>query len=63
VESDTSSGIFVERCCRNSYGALCIKPYDPIKHVGEDVFIDPKDKKKWVKKQIDWFIIEVLHLY
>ncbi|KAH0173608.1 hypothetical protein KCU67_g1193, partial [Aureobasidium melanogenum] len=51
-----SSGIYPEKCCRNSYGLVVRLPYDPTQHIGEDVSIDPRDGKKWAEKQVHWFI-------
>jgi hypothetical protein len=33
--------------------------YDALKHQGEDVVIDPRDKQKWAERQIHWFIEQV----
>jgi hypothetical protein len=49
-------GIYKERCCRASYGIVVRQPYDALEHQGEDVVIDPRDKKKWAERQIHWFI-------
>ena len=34
---------------------ICRQIYDPVKHQGEDVAIDPRDKRKWAERQIHWF--------
>ena len=49
---------FKKRCCRVSYGVRCRKEYQPHKnaHVGQKVFMDPRDGKLYVKDQIDWLI-------
>ena len=51
--------VYKERCCRNSYGILVREPYDPLRHQGEDVETDIRDRKKWAVNQIDWFIKKV----
>ena len=54
--------IFKERCCRVSYGVRCRKEYQPDKyktHLGQKVVLDPRDGKKYVENQIDWFIKQV----
>lgn len=48
--------VYSRRCCRSSYGIVCRQLYDPKKHQGEDVKIDPRDKQKWAEGQIHWFI-------
>lgn len=58
-ELKAGTGVYMERCCPNSYGVVVRQPYDPIQHVGEDVVIDPRDKKKWAEQQIHWFIRQV----
>ncbi|KAK5083734.1 hypothetical protein LTR05_006239 [Lithohypha guttulata] len=55
-ELKSGAGVFLERCCRNSYGVVVRAPYDPITHMGEDVVIDPRDGMKWAERQIDWII-------
>ena len=57
-----SGGIYPEKCCRNSYGLVVRKLYDPKQHVGEDVSVDPRDGKKWAEKQVHWFIRQVCNL-
>ena len=53
--------VFKERCCRLSYGVLCLDKYDPNNpaHIGQKVSMDPRDGKKWVENQIDWFVKQV----
>jgi hypothetical protein len=48
--------VYKDRCCRLSFGVVSRVPYDPIKHRGEKVDIDPFDGKKWAEGQIDWLI-------
>lgn len=38
---------------------MCRLPYDPNKHLGEDVSKDPFDGKCWVENQIDWVVKQV----
>lgn len=50
--------VFKERCCRLSYGVLCMEEYDhtnPL-HIGQKVTADPRDGKYYVAEQIDWFV-------
>ena len=58
-ELSAGSSVYTERCCPNSYGVVVRQPYDPIQHQGEDVIIDPRDKKKWAERQIHWLIRQV----
>lgn len=51
--------IYSVRCACNSYGDLCREPYDPVKHQGEGVVIDPRDKKRWAERQVHWLIKQV----
>ena len=54
--------VFKERCCRMSYGVRCREEYNPSansKHVGQQVTLDPRDGKKYVENQIDWFVKQV----
>lgn len=51
--------VYKERFCRNSYGVVVRSEYNAKLHAGEPVNTDPRDNKKWVEKQIDWFIIKV----
>lgn len=55
------SAVFKERCCRVSYGVLCLDEYNPGNpaHIGQKVTLDPRDGKKWVENQIDWFVKQV----
>lgn len=50
---------YAERCCRNSYGIVVRQLYDANQHQGEDIMVDPRDKKKWAERQIHWFIRQV----
>jgi hypothetical protein len=58
-ELKTLTTVYRHRCCANSYGIVVRRPYDPAHHQGEDVVIDPRDKKKWAERQIHWFIRQV----
>jgi hypothetical protein len=51
--------VYKERYCRNSYGVVIRRAYDPTIHFDEPVTVDPRDKKKWVERQIDWFMVQV----
>lgn len=53
--------VFKERCCRASYGVLCLEEYNPANpaHIGQKVTLDARDGKKWVENQIDWFVKQV----
>ncbi len=53
--------VFQERCCRLSYGVRCREEHDPanLRHLGKPVTIDPRDNKKYVENQIDWFVKQV----
>ena len=57
----SKSPVFQERCCRLSYGVRCREEHNPenIRHLGQAVTIDPRDNKKYVENQIDWFIKQV----
>ena len=50
--------VFKERCCRLSYGVLCMEEYDPNNpsHAGQTVKPDLRDGKRYVEEQIDWFV-------
>ena len=48
-----------ERCARVSYGLVVNQPYNPVKHAGQRVVKDPRDKKKWAIGQVEWLIQEV----
>ncbi|KAJ5189910.1 hypothetical protein N7472_008924 [Penicillium cf. griseofulvum] len=50
---------FESRCSPISYGIICDKLYNPEKHVGERVRVDPRDKNTYVIDQIDWLVIQV----
>ncbi|KAJ5287537.1 hypothetical protein N7478_003223 [Penicillium angulare] len=49
---------FGSRCSPVSYGIVCDKIYDPDKHIGESVRLDPRDKKTYARDQIDWLMIQ-----
>ena len=55
------SMIFKERCCRVSYGVRCREEYSESNkaHVGQKVVLDPRDGKRYVENQIDWFVKQV----
>lgn len=50
---------FGSRCSPVSYGIVCDKIYNPEKHVGEPVRLDPRDKITYAIDQIDWLVIQV----
>jgi hypothetical protein len=50
---------FGSRCAPVSYGIMCDKLYDPKKHVGEPVRLDPRDNNMFAVDQIDWLVIQV----
>jgi hypothetical protein len=54
--------VYKERYCRNSYGVVVRRAYDPKLHLGEPVTVDPRDKRLWVENQIDWLIVQVCPL-
>lgn len=58
-EANRGNVVFDERCCRASYGMLCRQLYNPITHIGEEVYFDPRDRRKWAIRQIDWFVEQV----
>lgn len=49
----------MKRCCRASYGMVCMEVYDRVKHAGLETWTDPLDRKRYVKEQIDWFVKKV----
>jgi hypothetical protein len=55
--------VFSLKCSPISVGILCRKKYDEKEHQGEDVRLDPFDKKRWADRQIEWIIKkgDVLH--
>ncbi|KAI9738416.1 MAG: hypothetical protein M1834_008919 [Cirrosporium novae-zelandiae] len=55
-EINQNTVVFDERCSRMSYGVICREPYDRLRHIGDDVICDPRDRKMWANDQIDWFI-------
>lgn len=50
--------VYKERYCRNSYGIVVRREYDPDIHFDEPITVDPRDKKWWVENQIDWFMVQ-----
>ncbi|KAH0545359.1 hypothetical protein FGG08_000500 [Glutinoglossum americanum] len=48
--------IMETRCCRASYGMVCMELYNSTKHIGMETWTDPLDQKMYVKEQIDWFV-------
>lgn len=51
--------VYKQRYCRCSYGVVVRQEYNPKFHHGEILSADPRDKKVWAERQIDWFIIQV----
>ncbi|OQE33069.1 hypothetical protein PENFLA_c001G07118 [Penicillium flavigenum] len=49
---------FGSRCSPMSYGIICDKIYNPEKHIGERVRLDPRDKQTYVINQIDWLVVQ-----
>ncbi|RJE19671.1 hypothetical protein PHISCL_07991 [Aspergillus sclerotialis] len=49
---------FGSRCAPVSYGIICDKIYNPSKHVGEPVRLDPRDNETYAVDQIDWLVIQ-----
>ena len=49
------------RCCRASYGSLCMELYDNKNdlHIGRPTRRDPMDGKLYVTQSIAWFIKQV----
>jgi hypothetical protein len=52
-------GVFAKKVSPISVGVLCRKKYDEKEHQGEDVKLDPFDKKRWAERQIEWIIKRV----
>ncbi|KAH8694872.1 hypothetical protein BGW36DRAFT_299998 [Talaromyces proteolyticus] len=50
--------IFGSRCSPVSYGIICDKIYDPVKHLGEPLRLDTHDNKTYAIRQIDWLVIQ-----
>ena len=48
--------IYAHRCCPVSFGIVCRELYNPEKHQGEIVVLDPYDKQRWAERQINWII-------
>lgn len=51
--------VYKQRYCRCSYGVVVRQEYNPKLHLGEKLMTDPRDKKVWAERQIDWFIVQV----
>jgi hypothetical protein len=51
--------VYARKCCPISLGVLCREEYDQAKHQGEQVTMDPFDKKRWAERQIRWIIKKV----
>lgn len=51
--------VYAKKCCPISLGILCRKEYDEKEHQGEDVALDPFDKRRWAERQIEWIIKKV----
>ena len=53
--------VFSERCCRLSYGVICMEEHNPSlpRHIGQPIVKDPRDGKTWVDNQIKWFVKQV----
>lgn len=47
------------RRARVSYGVVVNQLWDPIRHRGQPMHRDPRDKKQWAMNQIEWLIREV----
>ena len=42
-----------------SLGIICNQKYNPISHVGQDIFRDPLDQQMYARNSIAWFVKEV----
>jgi hypothetical protein len=51
--------VYARKCCPISLGILCRKEYNEKEHQGEDVALDPFDKRRWAERQIEWIIKKV----
>jgi hypothetical protein len=61
---ESSKSFSTHRIARRSYGMLCMEPYNPRAHIGEDRIADSFDNdKEWAVDQIDWIIIKVLAIW
>ncbi|KAJ5573622.1 uncharacterized protein N7459_008049 [Penicillium hispanicum] len=47
---------FGSRCCPVSYGIVCDKLYNPAKHVGQPLWLDPRDNNTYAINQVDWLV-------
>lgn len=52
---------FGSRCSPVSYGIVCDKLYNPAKHVGQPLWLDPHDDNTYAINQVDWLVIKVWH--
>jgi hypothetical protein len=48
--------VFSKKVSPISVGVLCRRKYNEKEHQGEDVALDPFDKKRWAERQIEWII-------
>ncbi|KAJ5698126.1 hypothetical protein N7462_000131 [Penicillium macrosclerotiorum] len=48
---------FGSRCSPVSYGIICDKLYNPERHMGQRVRLDPRDKLTYAIDQIDWLVV------
>lgn len=44
------------RKCRQSLGIVCEQLYDPKRHQGADLSVDPVDGLTYATKRINWFV-------
>ncbi|KAJ5084562.1 hypothetical protein NUU61_009141 [Penicillium alfredii] len=49
---------FGSRCSPVSYGIVCDKLYNPAKHVGQPLWLDPHDDNTYAINQVDWLVIK-----
>ncbi len=57
IQSDRGGpDVYTYRCCPISFGIICREIYDPVKHQGEIVVLDPYDNQRWAERQINWII-------
>jgi hypothetical protein len=57
---ECGTSLLTHRVARRSYGVICMEPYNPNIHVGEDVMMDRYiPGKRWATNQIDWVIKKV----
>jgi hypothetical protein len=55
--------VYSKKCCPISLGILCRQEYNEKEHQGEDISLDPFDKKRWAERQIEWIIRKVSRSY